>query len=126
MSKLDTKIINEQVEQVFNKFESAAETIIALDLVHRNVERQEYWYYYKHENDTLFEKSHLLCTEAVLITTQGKIENFDIVEQCTQERQNTRWRLKFITNVTIFAALPEPLLQHTQANDLLSDKVKQP
>ena len=74
-----------------------------------------------------------------LITIQGKVEKFDIVEQCTQERQNTKWRFKLITNVTIFAALlknipmgcpdsvlPEPLLRHTQVNCLLSNKDKQP
>ena len=60
-------------------------------------------------------------------------------EQCTQERQNTKWRFKVITNVTIFAALlknipmgcpdsvlPEPLLRHTQVNCLLSNKDKEP
>ena len=82
---------------------------------------------------------HLLCTKADLITIQGKVEKFDIVEQCTQERQNTKWRFKLITNVTIFAALlknipmgcpdsvlPEPLLKNTSVNCLLSDKDKQP
>ena len=61
------------------------------------------------------------------------------MEQCTQERQNTKWRFKLITNISIFAALlknipmrcpdsvlPEPLLRHTQVNCLLSDKDKQP
>ena len=74
-----------------------------------------------------------------MITIQGKVEKFDIVEQCTQERQNTKWRFKLITNVTIFAALlknipmgcpdsvlPEPLLRHTQVNCLLSNKDKEP
>ena len=70
MSKLDTKIINEKLEEVFNKLDSAAK----------------------------------LCTKANLITIQGKFEIFDIVEQCTQERQNTKWRFKLITNITIFAA----------------------
>ena len=139
MSKLDTKIINEKLEEVFNKLDSAAKINIALGFVLRNVETGEYWYYYAHENNTLFEKSHLLCTKADLITIQGKVEKFDIVEQCTQERQNTKWRFKLITNVTIFAALlknipmgcpdsvlPEPLLRHTQVNCLLSDKDKQP
>ena len=62
-----------------------------------------------------------------------------VVEQCTQERQNTKWRFKLITNVTIFAALlkkipmgcpdsvlPEPLLRHTQVNFLLSNIDKEP
>ena len=32
----------------------------------------------------MFEKSRLLCTKPDLITIQGKVEKFDIVEQCTQ------------------------------------------
>ena len=82
---------------------------------------------------------HLLCTKADLISIQGKVEKFDIVEQCTQERQNTKWRFNLITNITNFAALLknipvgcpdsvllEPLLRHKQVNCLLSDKDKQP
>ena len=129
----DTKIINEKLEEVFNKLDSAAKINIALGFVLRNIETSEYRYFYTHENNTLFEKSHLLCTKADLITIQGKVEKFDIVEQCTQERQNTKWRFKLITNVTIFAALlknipmgcpdsvlPEPLLRHTQVNCVFS------
>ena len=139
MSKLHTKIINEKLEEVFNKLDSAAKINIALGFVLRNIETGEYQYFYAHENNTLFEKSHLLCMKADLITIQGKVEKFDIVEQCTQERQNTKWRFKLITNVTIFAALlknipigcpdsvlPEPLLRHTQVNCLLSNKDKEP
>ena len=84
----------------------------------------------------MFEKSHLLCTKADLITIQGKVEKFDIAEQCTQERQNTKWRFKLMTNVTIFAAspysllknsvVPEPLLKNHSANCLLSNKDKEP
>ena len=61
------------------------------------------------------------------------------MRQCTQERQNTKWRFNLITNVTVFAALrknipmgcpdstlPESLLRHTQVNCLLLDKDKQP
>ena len=40
-----------------------------------------------------------------LRTIQGKVENFDIVEQSAQERQNTKWRLKLITNNNFFALL---------------------
>ena len=87
----------------------------------------------------MFEKSHLLCTKADLVSIQGKDEKFDILEQCTQERQNTKWRFKLITNVTIFAALlqnspmgcpdsvlHEPLLKNFSVNCLLSNKDEQP
>ena len=96
-------------------------------------------YYYAYENNTLCEKSHLLCTKADLITIQGKFEKNYIVEQCTQERQNTKWRFNLITNVTIFAALlknvsmgwpesvlPEPLLSNPSVRCLLPNEDKQP
>ena len=139
MSKLDSKNINEKLEEVFNKLESATKINIALGFVLRNVKTGEYRFYYAHENNTLFEKTHLLSTKADLIEIQGKVEKFDIVEQCTQERLNIKWRFKLITNVTIFAALlknipmecpdsvlPELLPRQTQVNFLLSNKDKQP
>ena len=87
----------------------------------------------------MVEKFHLLCTKADLITIQGKVEKFDIVEQCTQERQKTKWRFKLIANVTFFdallknipmgypdSALPELLLKNHSVNCLLSNKDKEP
>ena len=58
--------------EVFNKLDSAAKINIAFGFVLRNVEMVEYRYYYAYENNTLFEKSHLLCTKADLIKIQGK------------------------------------------------------
>ena len=140
MSKLDTKIINEKLEEVFNKLDSAAKINIALGFILRNVETGEYRYYYAHENNTLFEKSHLLCTKADLITIQGKVEKFDIVEQCTQARQNTKVEVQVDHKCYYFcctteknipmgcpdSVLPEPLLKNHSVNCLLSDKNKQP
>ena len=137
MSKLDTKIINDKLEEVFDKLDSASKLNIALGfvqilrLVNINISTPI--------KQNLFEKSHVPGTKAELITIQGKVEKFVIVEQCTQERQNTKWRFKLITNVRIFAALlknipmgcpdsvlPEPLLRHTQVNCLLSNKEDEP
>ena len=81
----------------------------------------------------------MLCTKAELIRIQGKIQKFDTVEQCTQLRQNTKWRFNLITNDTFFAALlknipmgcldsvlTEPLVRHSQVDCLLSNKDKEP
>ena len=83
VSKLDITIINEKIGEAFNKLDSAAKINIALGFYLCIVETGEYWYYYAHKNNYLFEKSHLLCTKADLISTQGKVEKIDIVEQCT-------------------------------------------
>ena len=72
MSMLDTKIINEKLEEVFNKLDSAAKINKVLGFVLRNIETAEYRYFCAHENKTLFEKSHLLCTKADLITIHEK------------------------------------------------------
>ena len=104
-----------------------------------NIENGKYSYFYAHENNTLFDKPMLLCTEADLTTIQNKVNQQDIFEVCTQERQNTEWWFKLITNVTIFDALlknvpmgcpdsviPEPLLRMYQVNCSISDLRKQP
>ena len=93
----------------------------------RNIETEEYRYFYAHEKNTLFEKCLLLCTKADLTTIQNKVNKIDIIENCTLHRQNTKWLFKLITNVTIFAALlknvpmgcpdsviPEPLLRNNR------------
>ena len=81
MSKLDTKINNEKLEEVFNKLDSAAKIIIVLGFVLRSIEDGENRYFYVHENITLFERSHLLlCAKEDLITVQGKVEKFVFVE----------------------------------------------
>ena len=56
MSKLDTPIINEKLEGVFSKVDSAAKIDIALGFALRNVKTGDYRYNYAHENNNLFEK----------------------------------------------------------------------
>ena len=139
MSKLDTKLFREKIEEIFKKLDSAAKINIALGFVLQNFETGDYRYFYAYENNNLFEKSYLLCRKADLITIRGKVEKFDIVKQCTQESRNTKRRFKWIATVIIFAAslkniptgcsysvIPEPLLRHTQGNCFLSNKNKEP
>ena len=133
-SKLDLNLVNEQLNQVFEKLDFAAKiNNVALTFVLRNIETGEYRYFYAHELNTLFDKSMLLCTKADLTTTQNKVNEKDINEVCTQERQKTKWRFKLITN--FFAALlknvpmrcpdsviPEPLLRINHVNCLFSNQ----
>ena len=123
LSKLDPNLVNEKLDQVFEKLDRAAKIIIDLEFVLRNIETGKNCNFYANENNPLFDKSILLCTKADLTTIQNKANKQDFIEVCTQERQNTKWRFKLITNVTLFAALlqnvpmgcpdskiPEPLM----------------
>ena len=100
---VDTEIKNGRHK--VNIFQMAIKISFALGFVVHIPETGEHRYFYAHENNILIERSHLLCTKADLISIQGKVEKYDIVEQCTQEGQNTKWPFKLITNVTIFTVL---------------------
>ena len=106
---------------------------VALGFILRNVDTDEYRYFYAHENNTFFEKSHLLCLKGDLVSLQDRVERMDLVETCTQERENTKWRFALTTNLTIFCALlknipmgcidalPEQLLRRSDVNCLVSN-----
>ena len=68
----------------------------------------------------------LLSTKADLTNIQNKVNKQDIVAVCAQERQNTKWQFKLVTNESIFATLlknvpmgcpdsviPEPFLRNS-------------
>ena len=105
----------------------------------RNVETNDYRYYYPHENNLLLDRAFLLGNRNDLLNIQNEIEKLDLIETCTQERQNSKWRFTVITNATVFAALltntpmgctdsplPEPLLRNPEVNCLLSNGYDEP
>ena len=134
LSKLDPNEINEKLKEVFEKLNCAAKVNLALGFILRNVDTDEYRYFYAHENNTFFEKSHLLCSKGDLVSLQDRVEKMDLVKTCAQERENTKWRFALTTNVTIFCALlknipmgcidailPEQLLRRPDVNSPVSN-----
>ena len=129
LSKLDPNEINDKREEVFEKLNCAAKLNPALELILRNVDTDEYRYFYAHENNSFFEKSCLLCSKGDLVSLQDRIEKMDLEETCAQERENTKRPFALTTNVTIFCALlknipvgcfdavlPEKLLRRSDVN----------
>ena len=83
----------------------------------------------------LLDRSKLVCTHYDV----GKLKDFlnktDVIESCSRERMNTKWRFYKLTNLTVFAALlkdvpmgfknallPEPLLKNCTINCLTYDE----
>ena len=93
-SKLDLNLVDEKLDQVFEKLDSAAKINIAAS---RNI-TDLYCVISKSADmvtstlmkGTLFDNSMLLCTKADLTTIQNKVNKQDIIEVCTKERQNTK------------------------------------
>ena len=122
---LDTKEINEKLDEIFANLNCAAKINPALGFLLRNLETNDYRYYYPHERNLLLDRAFLLSKRNDLINLRNEFEKLDLIETCTQEHQNSKWRFTVITIVTVFAALltnipmgctdshlPEPLLRN--------------
>ena len=70
------------------------------------------------------ESAKLVCTQVDMTSPKDRMQKTDIVDFCTRERANTKWKVYKLTNLTIFASLlkeipmgckdtvlPEPLLR---------------
>ena len=62
-------------------------------------------YFFAHENNTLQERSKLVCTKDDLAKLKHFLTKTDVIESCSRETMNTKWRFYKLTNLTVFAAL---------------------
>ena len=131
MSAFDSSLINRILDLVFNGLKCAAKVNLAFGFVLKNVEDGSRRYYYAHENNTFMERSKLVCTPDDIINLKEKLQKMDVVDLCTRERANTKWKFHKLTNLTVFVAvledvpvgckdsvLPEPLLKNQKVNCL--------
>ena len=83
LSNLDTKEINEKLDEVFANLNCAAKLNLALGFLLQNIETNDYRYYYPHENNLLLDRAFLLSNRNNLINLQNEIEKLDLIETCT-------------------------------------------
>ena len=135
MSSFDIPLLNDKLDYVFKALKCAAKVNIAFGFVLKNIEDGMCRNFYAHENNTIMEKSKLVCTPDDIVDLKEKLQKMDIIDLCTRERANTKWKFYKLTNVTVFAALlkdipmgckdtvlPEPLLRNRNVNCLTFEK----
>ena len=135
MSAFDNCLVNQNLPLVFKALKCAAKVNLAFGVVLKNVEDGSSRSFYAHENNTVMERSKLVCTPEDITDLKEKLQKVDIVDLCTQERANTKWEFYKLTNLTVFAALlkdvpmgckisvlPKPLLKHHNVNCLTFEK----
>ena len=49
-------------------------------------------YFFAHENNTIEERVKLVCTQADMTNLKNRMLKMDIVDLCTRERANTKWK----------------------------------
>ena len=140
METLNETIVNEKLDHFFNNLKCAAKVNLAFSFILKNIEDGGFRYFYAHENNTLLDRSKLVCTHDDLLTLKDFLNETDVIESCSRETMNTKWRFYKLTNLTIFAALlkdlrmgckdavlPEPLLRNGTINCLtFEENTRQP
>ena len=135
MSTFVNSLNNKKLDLVFKLLKCAAKVNLAFGFVLKKVEVGSCRFLYAHDNNTVMGRSKLVCTSDDITNTKEKLQETDIVDLCTRERANTKWKFYRLTNLTIFAALlkhmpmgckdsvlPEPLLKNQNVNCLTFEK----
>ena len=105
LSSFDVSLLNDKLDYVFKDLKCAAKVNFAFGFVLKNFEDGSCRYFYAHENNTVMERSKLLCAEADMTNLKNRMQKIDMVDICTRERTNTKWKFYKLTNLTIFASL---------------------
>ena len=135
VQNLTAQVIEEKLDRVLDKLKCAAKLNLAFGFILKNIEDGKFRYFYAHENNTLLEQSKLVSNKDDMTKLKEILKKTDVIESCTKERSNTKWRFFKLTNLTIFAALlrdipmgckdavlPEPLLKNHTVNCLTFEK----
>ena len=129
MSSFAMFLLNDKLDYVFKELKCAAKINLAFGFVLKNIEDGMCRYFYAHENNTNMERSKIVCTQADMTNFKNRMQKMDIVDICSRERSNTKWKFYKLTNLTIFASLlkdvpmscrdavlPDPLLKNHNVN----------
>ena len=124
-------IVNEKLDHFFNNLKCAAKVNLAFSFILKIIEDGGFKYFYAHEYKTLLDRSKLVCTHDELAKLKDFLNKTGVIESCSRERMNTKWRFYKLTNLTVFVALlkdlpmrckdavlPEPLLRNDTINCL--------
>ena len=138
VNNLTAQVIEEKLDRVLDKLKCVAKLNLALGFLLKNIEDGKFRYFYAHENNTLLEQSKLVSNKDDMAKLKEILKKTDVIESCTNERSNTKWRFFKLTNPTIFAALlrdipmgckdatlPESLITNHTVNCLTFEKTQQ-
>ena len=137
---LNETVVNEKLDHFFNNLKCAAKENLSFGFILKNIEDGEFRYFYAHENNTLLDRSKLVCTPDDLAKLKDVLNKSDVIETCSREKMKTKWRFYKLTNLTVFAALikdvplgcknavlPErPLKNHTINCLMFEENTRQP
>ena len=106
---LNETFVNEKLNQFFNNLKFAVKINLAFGFTLKNIEDGGFRYFYAHENNTLLDRSKLVCTHHDLTKLKEFLNKTDVIEIRSQESVNKKWRFYKLTSLTVFAVLLKDL-----------------
>ena len=102
---LSTKIVEKRLDHVFKNLSCAAKVNLAFEFLLKNINSERFRYLYAHENNTLLDRSKLVCTKDDLTKLKDILNKTDLINSCSREKMSTKWRFYKLKDLTVFAAL---------------------
>ena len=65
---------------------------LAFGFILKYIEDGGFRYFYEHENDSLLDRSKLVCTKDNLAEFEDTLAKTDVIESSSREKKNTKWR----------------------------------
>ena len=87
MSSFNMSLLNDKLDYVFKELKCAAKVNLPFGFVLKNIEGGMCRYFYAHENNTVMERSKLVCSQADMTNLKDRMPKMDIVDLCTRESQ---------------------------------------
>ena len=89
---LNETIVNEKLDHFFNNLKCTAKVNLAFGFTLKIIEDGGFRYFYAHEINILLDRSKLVCTHDDLAKLKVFLNKTDVIESCSRERMNTKWR----------------------------------
>ena len=105
ISSFDISLLNDKLDYVFKNLKCVAKVNIVFGFVLIKIEDGMWRYFYAHENNTIKERTTLVCTQAVITNLKDRMHKKEFVDLCTREIANKKWKFYKLTNLTVFASL---------------------
>ena len=105
MSCFDIPLLNDKLDYVFKELKCAAKINLAIGFILIKIEDGLCRYFHAHEHNTIMERSKLVYTPADMTNLKDTRQKIDIVDICTRERANTKWKFYKLTNLKFFDSL---------------------
>ena len=135
VKNLTAQVVEEKLDRVLDKLRCVAKLNLVLGFNLKIIKDGKFIYFYAHENNTLLEQSKLVSNKDDMVKLKEILKKTDVIESCTKERPNTKWRFFELTTLTIIAALlrdipmgckdaflPESLLRNPSINCLTDEQ----